>query len=151
MAPLFQQAKAVRPEAFAAHTLSHETELMLMGISVLVAVVSATMAYVIYVKKNTVPAPEGAPLNPVHKLVYNKYYIDELYNSLFVRPTMALSTGLYRFVEKGIIDPVVNGFGKLTSGSGRGLRVLQSGATGSYLLMMVLGIIFILALNFIMR
>jgi NADH-quinone oxidoreductase subunit L len=151
MAPLFAQAQKIRPEAFNVVHLSHETEYMLMGISVAVALVAAIIAYVVYVKKQAVPAPEGAELSPVHKLVYNKYYIDELYDNLFVKPIMALSHGLYRFVERGIIDPVVNGFGKLTTGGGRGLRLLQSGATGSYLLMMVLGIIFIMALNFIMR
>jgi NADH-quinone oxidoreductase subunit L len=124
---------------------------MLMGISVAVALVAAIIAYVMYVSRKSVPAPESAELSPVHKLVYNKYYIDELYNAVFVRPIMGLSNGLYRFVEKGIIDPVVNGFGKVTVVGGRGLRVLQSGAIGSYLLTMVLGIILILVLNFIMR
>src|SRR5688572_9446766 len=114
LAPLFNGAKAVRPEAFAAHHMSHSTEFMLMGISVAVALVAAIIAYVMYVSKKTVPAPEGAPLTPVHKLVYNKYYIDELYDTIIVKPVMGLSTSLYRFVERGVIDPVVNGFAKVT-------------------------------------
>ena len=131
--------------------MSHSTEFMLMGISVAIALVAAIIAYVVYVSRKTVPAPEGAPLTPVHKLVYNKYYIDELYDTIFVKPIMSLSNGLYRFAEKSIIDPAVNGLGKITLGGGRGLRVLQSGAIGSYLLTMVLGIILILVLNFVMR
>ncbi|WP_082161505.1 NADH-quinone oxidoreductase subunit L [Rufibacter radiotolerans] len=149
LSPIYELARRAVPSAFEANHLSHETEYILMAVSVGVAVVAIIMAYFIYGKKRTVPAEEGAALSPVHKLVYNKYYVDELYNALFVKPVMALSTGLYRFVEKGIIDPIVNGFGKVTLGGGRSLRFVQSGATGSYILLMVLGIALILLLNFI--
>ncbi|QHL87666.1 NADH-quinone oxidoreductase subunit L [Nibribacter ruber] len=149
LSPIYELARRAVPSAFEAQHLSHETEYMLMGVSVAVAVVAIILAYVIYGKKKSVPAEEGAPLSPLHKLVYNKYYVDELYNAIIVKPVMALSTGLHRFVEKGLIDPIVNGFGKATLGGGRTLRFVQSGATGSYILMMVLGIALILLLNFI--
>ncbi|KAA9340957.1 NADH-quinone oxidoreductase subunit L [Adhaeribacter soli] len=149
LAPLFEASRQVNPEAFG-HHMDHATEFMLMGISVAVALVAAIIAYVIYVSKKSVPAAEGTETG-IHKVVYNKYYIDELYDTIIVKPIMSLSTGLYRFVEKGLIDPLVNGFGKVTMGGGRGLRVLQSGAIGSYLLTMVVGIILILVLNFILR
>lgn len=149
LSPLFEASRQVNPGAFG-HHMDHATEFMLMGISVAVALVAAIIAYVLYVSKKSVPAAEGTETG-IHKLVYNKYYIDELYDTIIVKPVMGLSTGLYRFVERGIIDPVVHGFGKVTMGGGRGLRVLQSGAIGSYLLTMVLGIILILVLNFILR
>ncbi|WP_181304728.1 NADH-quinone oxidoreductase subunit L [Rufibacter sp. XAAS-G3-1] len=149
LSPIYELARRAVPSAFTENHLSHELEYTLMAVSVAVAVVAIIMAYFIYGKKRTVPAEEGAALSPLHKLVYNKYYVDELYNGLFVKPVMGLSTGLYRFVEKGIIDPIVNGFGKVTLGGGRSLRYVQSGATGSYLLLMVLGITLILLLNFI--
>ncbi|KAA6437146.1 NADH-quinone oxidoreductase subunit L [Rufibacter glacialis] len=149
LSPIYELARRAVPSAFEAHHLSHETEYILMAISVAVAVVAIILAYFIYGKKRTVPAEEGAALSPLHKLVYNKYYVDELYNGLIVKPVMGLSTGLYRFVERGIIDPIVNGFGKGVLGGGRSLRFVQSGATGSYLLLMVLGIALILLLNFI--
>lgn len=150
LAPLYANAKVANPAAFEVHHLDHSTEYMLMGISVVVALVAALIAYVIFVSKKSVPAAEGTETG-LHKVVYNKYYIDELYDTIIVKPVMGLSTGLYRFVEKGVIDPVVNGFAKVALGGGRGLRVAQSGAIGSYLLSMVLGIILILVLNFIMR
>ena len=149
LAPLFEASRQINPDAFG-HHMDHATEFMLMGISVAVALVAAIIAYVMYVSKKSVPAAEGTETG-IHKVIYNKYYIDELYDTIIVKPIMGLSTGLYRFVEKGLIDPVVNGFGKVTMGGGRGLRVLQSGAIGSYLLTMVLGIILILVLNFILR
>lgn len=149
LAPLFAASQQLNPDAFG-HHMDHATEYMLMGVSVVVALIAALIAYVIYVSKKTVPAAEGTETG-LHKVVYHKYYIDELYDTIIVKPVMGLSSGLYRFVEKGIIDPVVNGFGRVTMGGGRGLRVLQSGAIGSYLLTMVLGIILILVLNYVMR
>ncbi|GAA4312351.1 NADH-quinone oxidoreductase subunit L [Nibribacter koreensis] len=149
LSPIYELARRAVPSAFEAHHLSHETEYMLMAVSVAVAVVAIILAYMIYGKKKSIPAEEGATLSPLHKLVYNKYYVDELYDAIIVKPVMAMSTGLHRFVEKGLIDPIVNGFGKATLGGGRTLRFVQSGATGSYILMMVLGIALILLLNFI--
>jgi NADH-quinone oxidoreductase subunit L len=151
LSPVFGYARQAVPSAFEAAHLDHATEYMLMAISVAVAVVAIIIAYITYVSKKAVPVDERAELSPLHKLVYNKYYIDEIYNTLIVQPVMWLSTGLYRFVEKGIVDPVVNGFGKGVILGGRNLRFLQTGAIGFYLFAMVLSIVLILFLNFIIR
>lgn len=149
LSPIYEFSRRAVPSAFEIQHVSHETEYILMGVSVAVALAAILLAYVMYNKNKAVPADENAKLSPLHKLIYNKYYVDELYNGLFVKPIMSLSTGLYRFVEKGLIDPIVNGFGKGVLGGGRSLRVIQSGSVGSYMLLMVLGIILILLLNFI--
>jgi len=128
--------------------LDHATEWLLMGISVAVAIVAATIAYGMYVSKNTVPAPEGAKLSPLHSLVYNKYYIDEIYDTIIVRPVMWMSATFHRVVDLKVVDGIVNGFGKLTTYSSRTLRYAQSGAIGFYLTVMVLSIALILFLNF---
>ena len=119
-----------------------------LAISVAVAVVAAIIAYVLYVSKKTVPAPEGERLSPVHNLIYHKYYIDELYNALIVRPVMWLSSILYRVVDTVLVDGIVNGFGKFATQSGRTLRYAQSGVIGFYILVMVCSIVLILFLNF---
>ena len=151
LSPIFGYARQAVPSAFEAAHLDHATEYMLMAISVAVAVVAIIIAYITYVSKRAVPADERTELSPLHKLVYNKYYIDEIYDTLIVRPVMWLSTGLHRFVEKGIVDPVVNGFGKGVILGGRNIRLLQTGAIGFYLFAMVLSIVLILFLNFIIR
>ncbi|WP_192823116.1 NADH-quinone oxidoreductase subunit L [Rufibacter sp. LB8] len=148
LSPIYELARRAVPSAFQVEHLSHEMEYILMGVSVAVALVAIILAYIIYGKKKSVPAEEGTT-SGLHKLVYNKYYVDELYDTIIVKPIMGLSTGLYRFVEKGIIDPIVNGLGKGVLGGGRSLRLVQSGAIGSYILIMVLGIALILLLNFI--
>ena len=151
LAPVLGFSRLAVPSAFAEAHLDHSTEYMLMGISVAVAVIAIILAYVMYVSKNTVPANDRAETGGLHKLVYHKYYIDELYNALIVRPVMWLSNGLHRFVERGVIDPIVNGFGKVTLVGGRNLRFLQTGAIGFYIFAMVISIALILVLNFFIR
>ncbi|MCC9166724.1 NADH-quinone oxidoreductase subunit L [Pontibacter harenae] len=128
--------------------IDHATEYMLMAISVGVAVVATIIAYVMYVSKNTRPAAEGERLGGLHSLIYNKYYIDEIYNVIIVRPLMWLSSAFHRFIDVIVVDGIVNGFGKLVVLSGNVLRYAQSGVIGFYVLVMVFSIVLILFLNF---
>ena len=147
LAPIFTYSKKINPAAFAEH-IDHGTELMLIGFSVAAGVLGIILAYVMYVARAQRPAEEEAQRSGVESLVYHKYYVDELYDTLFVRSIMGLSRGLYRFVEQGVIDPIVNGFGRIVTGGGQLLRYVQTGAVETYLILMVVGIVLILALNF---
>lgn len=147
LAPIFTYSKQILPAAFTTEP-EHSTELMLMGISVLVAVIGIVLAYVQYVARAQRPAEDDAQRSAPENLVYHKYYIDELYDTIIVKPVMALSTGLYKFVENGIIDPIVNGVGRVTLAGGRALRYVQTGSVETYLILMVIGIVLILGLNF---
>jgi len=147
LAPIFTYSRQILPAAFTTEP-EHNTELMLMGISVLVAVVGIVLAYVMYVARAQRPAEDEAQRSAIDSLVYHKYYVDELYNNLIVKPVMALSTGLYKFVENGIIDPIANGVGRVTLAGGQLLRNVQTGSVETYLILMVLGIVLILGLNF---
>jgi NADH-quinone oxidoreductase subunit L len=148
LAPIYDLARQANAAALEPLHIDHATEYLLMGISVAAAVVAILIAYVMYVKKETVPAPEGARLSPLHNLIYNKYYIDELYDTVVVRPLMGLSTALHRFVDVVVVDGIVNGFGKLVMFFGNTLRYAQSGVTGFYILLMVASIVLIIFLNF---
>jgi len=148
LSPVFNKARLANPAMFGGGPLDHANEDMLMAISVGVAVIAIVVAYITYVKNRTVPAAENARLSPLHNLIYHKYYIDEIYNAIIVRPVMWLSTNVYRFIEQSVIDPVVNGFGKGVLGSGRSLRLLQTGDIGFYIFAMVLSIALIILLNF---
>ncbi len=132
----------------APHALSHAEEWVLMGVSTAVALAGLIIAYVRYVAGAHRPAEEGAPVNSLTALSRGKFYVDELYDALIVRPVMALSRGLYTFVEQKLVDPLVNGIGGGVLGFGRNLRLVQSGSVGVYVLLMVVGLVLILALNF---
>lgn len=148
LAPLFTYSQRLNPAAFGAE-VDHATEYMLIGLSVGAGLLGIILAYVQYVSRGVRPVEDGESRGFLENLIYHKYYIDELYNALIVRPIMWLSRGLYRFVENGIIDPVVNGFGRVTMGGGQLLRYVQTGSVETYLILMVVGIVLVLALNFV--
>ncbi|KAA0990547.1 NADH-quinone oxidoreductase subunit L [Dyadobacter aurulentus] len=143
MSPLYDAAREANPAGFAPTTLSHSEEYLLMGVSVAVALISAVVAYVMYVQKASVPAPDSAEKSGLQRLVYNKYYVDELYDNVFVKSTKTLSNILYSFGEF-FIDLFVNAAVRLTSFSAKMLRKTQTGSTGDYVFAMVLGIVAIL-------
>jgi NADH-quinone oxidoreductase subunit L len=143
MEPLYAGSHQVNPEAFAPTTLSHSEEYILMAVSVGVALLSLIIAYVMYVQRESVPAADTEEKSAVQNLVYNKYYVDELYNTVFVKSTKSLSNVLYSFGEF-FIDLFVNGTARLIAFLGGLLRKTQTGSTGDYVFAMVLGIVVIL-------
>ncbi|MCE6989138.1 NADH-quinone oxidoreductase subunit L [Dyadobacter sp. CY323] len=143
MSPLYDAARQANPLAFEPTTLSHSEEYLLMGVSVAVALVSAIAAYVMYVQKSAVPAADTVEKSALQRLVYNKYYVDELYDTVFVKSTKTLSNILYSFGEF-FIDLFVNGTARLINFFAGQLKKTQTGSTGDYVFAMVLGIVAIL-------
>ncbi|MCU0430490.1 MAG: NADH-quinone oxidoreductase subunit L [Cytophagaceae bacterium] len=127
--------------------LDHSTEILLMSISVALVLVVIIIAYVIYVSKKQVPVSEGSTLTTPHRVLYNKYYIDELYDALFSKTLRWKSEWFYKLLEKGGIDSLVNGIGKGVQWSGKTLRMAQTGNISTYLFLMVLGIILLLIIT----
>jgi NADH-quinone oxidoreductase subunit L len=89
-----------------------------------------------YSKNPELNEPAGAG-----KILANKWYIDELYDTIIVKPLLVFSTGLKNIVEKNIIDGTVNNVGKLVQYSARQIRLVQSGLVGNYIMIMVLAIV----------
>jgi NADH-quinone oxidoreductase subunit L len=108
---------------------------LLMGISVVVALIGVLSAWLRFSKKPDLAEPTG-----FGKVLANKWYVDELYNAIIVRPLYGLSRFLTNIIER-IIDWIVNGVGRLVQYGGRQLRLLQSGQVGGYVLLMVVGIL----------
>ncbi len=120
---------------FGVHHLSHETEWMLMGISVTLIVIMIVMAAVMCKK------PDFKENTGIAKVLENKWYVDELYNTVIVRPMKGLACLLDKYAERSGIDGIVNGVGRLVNwGSGR-MRLLQNGQVGTYIFAMVVGVI----------
>jgi NADH-quinone oxidoreductase subunit L len=144
MAPLFKQAMAARPEAFQMAEISHSTEYALMGVSVAAALVALVVAYVVFVSRKAVPVADGQE-SSLQKVIYHKYYVDELYDAVFVRPVNALSVFFHQVVDFLLIDLLVEGAGKFVKGLSKEFRLAQTGATGFYIFAMVIGIAALLA------
>lgn len=126
------------------HHLSHETEYLLMGIAVAVMTVSLYYAYKVYVKDRTLPADEGEELKPLHRLVYKKYFVDEIYDILITQPLNFISGGLHKVVDNQIVDGIVNGVGIAVNWTSSKVRLVQTGNIGVYIFIMVISIVIIL-------
>ena len=98
-------------------------------------------AYRTFVKKAIIPAGDDQPMSYFGRLVYNKFYIDEIYATLFEKPFGALSDFFFNKVENTVLDPVVDGVGTATSRLGTLVRRLQPGNMSFYLFAMVAGIL----------
>ncbi len=140
LAPVFKSSAALLPDS----RLTSSTEISLMIASVAGALVALGYAYFRYVKKNHLPAADGEERPGLVSLSYHKFYIDEIYDWLIRKPLDGLSIFFYKVVDLLAIDGLVNGLGKLSIRSSRGLRLLQTGNVGFYIFMMVAGIIAIL-------
>lgn len=130
-------------------TMPHETEWMLMGIAVLAAIATIYFAYIVYMQKKTLPLKEGDKMPGFQKLVYNKFYVDELYDATIRKPLDVLSIAFHKFFDVQIIDGIVNGVGSAVKGIGSGVRLLQTGNIGFYVISMVIGIVFIVLVTFL--
>ena len=145
LAPVFEQSTKLLGE----HELSHNTEWILMGTSVLIALLALGYAYSKYVSGNHVPVSDEEERPALANLSYHKFYIDELYDKVIRKPLDAISVFFYKVVEQLGIDGFVNGLGKGTLETSKGLRLLQTGNVGFYIFMMVVGIIAILVYSLI--
>lgn len=121
--------------------LDHSTEWMLMGISTGLALLMIILALSMHKK------PAFAPNTGLAKVLENKWYVDEIYDAIIVKPLMGIARFSYQVVEKLSIDGFVNGIGKSVKWGSERFRLLQSGQVGFYVFVMVLGMLMIFALS----
>jgi NADH-quinone oxidoreductase subunit L len=124
------------------HELEHGTEWMLLGISTAIAIVFSIIGWAVNRK------PSLAPVTGFSKVLENKWYIDELYDALIVRPLKSVSAVADKYMERLGIDGVVNGVGKTIRWGGDRVRMMQNGQVGFYIFVMVIGITVLFALSF---
>jgi len=149
---------------------SHAGEYALMGISVLVALIGITLAWFFYLRRPSIPGTLAEKWGGLYRLIYNKYYIDQIYDAMFVNRAKDLGTTLGAF-DRGVIDGLgVNGAGWVTRTTSSismvwdkwvidGLvnlaarivwifsypvRWVQSGRVSNYALLIVLGVLIFL-------
>ncbi len=123
---------------------SHAIEWGLMGLSVVIALVGIAIAFTMYVKNTELPGRFVATFPTLHRAVYNKWYIDEIYDYVFVNPCKAAGQFLWKGFDVLVIDGVVNGVANVVMGFSGIFRYLQSGYIYNYAFSMVLGIVVML-------
>jgi NADH-quinone oxidoreductase subunit L len=141
LAPIFARSHELKE----AHHIDHSTELLLMAVSVAGALLAAIIAWARYSRK---PDMETRGFG---KVLENKWYVDELYDTIIVKPVYGFAKFLNKQIEKNVIDWIVNGSGKLIQYGSRQMRWMQSGQVGSYVLLMVLGMLVFFVVQFFIK
>lgn len=142
--PIFERANVILA---AGHHGVEPTEYLLMVLSVLVAVGGIFFARYIYIHRKELAEKLTDTYSGIHKLLWNKYYVDEIYDAVVINPTVKGSDKLlWKIFDIGIVDGAVNGVAKLIGVISSYTRRMQVGVTQSYATIFVAGIIIILAL-----
>jgi NADH-quinone oxidoreductase subunit L len=140
LSPVFAASDKLAPVVERSEEAAHILELQLSGIAVLVALAGFFMAWWFYIRKPDTPKRLAEKFHAGYLLLLNKYYADEIYAAVIVRPLLWLSTNvLWHVVDEGLIDGTVNGAAHLARESGGKLRELQSGNARSYATWVVIG------------
>jgi NADH-quinone oxidoreductase subunit L len=124
LTPVFGRAVEVGTAAF----------IGLAALSVLVALVGFAFAYLLHARRPELAVAWRTRLGPIHTLVEHKYYVDELYDRLFVRPGLALARFLNDVVEPRVIDGAVNAVAAAVMVEAQDVRGIQTGRVRSYAL-----------------
>ena len=143
LAPVFQHSQELYK--IEAHG-SASTEIILMVFSVAVALAGIGLATVMYMKDPSLPGKFTAKFSTLHRAVFNKWYVDEIYDTLFVNTTKKLGIFCWRGFDVKVVDGIVNGVAKLVGALSSVLRYTQSGLFQNYALTMVLGTVVMLAI-----
>jgi NADH-quinone oxidoreductase subunit L len=114
-------------------------EFLMMVVSVVIALIGIGIAYVFYVKNPALPKLVAEKSNGLYKAVFNKYYVDELYEILFIKSLKKLGAGLWKGFDDLVIDGSINGIAYLIGALSRAMRKMQTGLVQNYAFSMIIG------------
>ena len=130
--------------AFNEHLMhaAHEVPLWVKWMPFTVMAIGLFLAWNSYIRNTTLPARFVAQFSLLHKFLFNKWYFDELYNFLFVKPAFAIGRFFWKRGDEGTIDRFgPNGVAALVQGGTRLAVRLQSGYVYGYAFVMLLGLV----------
>ena len=117
----------------------------LMAMSIIAAVIGLLTSYAVYLEKPGLADKLAERYQALYRLSYHKYYVDEIYDRTIVSPLVRTSYYfLFRFVDMGIIDGLINLAAKINQLAGKLLRRVQNGVIQTYLFIFVLGMLAII-------
>ncbi|MBN2331601.1 MAG: NADH-quinone oxidoreductase subunit L [Deltaproteobacteria bacterium] len=140
-------AEAVHGAGGGHHSLV--AEYLLMGISVAIALTGIFLAYTMYIKRREMPEKLAKQFPFLYRLLLNKWYVDELYELIAIKPIHGFSQLLWKGVDVAVVDGIVNGVAMIVGWFSGVVRYLQSGYVQSYAVSIVLGTVVIIVYYFI--
>ena len=139
----------VLPEHAALHH-AHDVPLWVKLAPLVVGVAGIALAWLFYIRQPELPARTAATFAPIYRFFYNKWYFDELYDFLFVRPAKRLGYALWKKGDGEIIDGLgPDGFAQGARGIARFAGRLQSGYIYHYAFVMLIGVVVLVSLYLI--
>ena len=121
----------------------------LLGAPVIAGLLGFSLAWWLYIRRPKEPEKLAQSLSAPYKLLLGKYFVDELYDAVIVRPLVWISGFvLWHIVDEGAIDGTVNGVARAAAESGDRLRYINSGNERSYAAWIVLGAVVFTTLLF---
>jgi NADH-quinone oxidoreductase subunit L len=145
--PAFAQGTAVNAEAMEA--TAHALEIPLAVVAVVAALLGFAVAFWLYLKQPGKPEQLAKSMRGLYNTLLHKYYVDEIYAALIVKPLLWFSTSvLWQTIDVRTIDATVNGIAEGATDIGDGVRHTQSGNTRSYAVWVVIGALVIIAIIF---
>jgi NADH-quinone oxidoreductase subunit L len=137
------------PQAAGAEATVRTLEWTLAGVAVIAATVGLLVAFWLYIRQPGKPEALAKSFGGVYPTLVNKYYVDEIYAALIIRPLLWISRNvLWQALDVRVIDGTVNGLAEGAAGIGDGVRHAQSGNTRSYAVWVVIGALVIIAIIF---
>ncbi|HUL15731.1 MAG TPA: NADH-quinone oxidoreductase subunit L [Terriglobales bacterium] len=128
---------------------AHSLQMTLAGVAVFTALLGFLVAFWLYIRQPGKPEELAKSLKGAYTTLLNKYYVDELYAAVVVKPLLWISTNvLWKVVDVGVIDGTVNGIADGARSIGDAVRHTQSGNTRSYAVWVVIGALIVLAIIF---
>ncbi len=124
---------------------SHLMEILLMVASSAVGLGGAYYAYQVYVAQPAMADDMAQKVQLLHRLSLNKYYVDDFYKLVIVRPFHGFSRALWRWFDEKLVDRVVNGSGEVLLQLGGLVRLVQNGVIQNYAAFVLAGVLFIMA------
>jgi NADH-quinone oxidoreductase subunit L len=118
-------------------------EITMMIFSMAVAVAGIALAYKMYMKQPELPEKVVEKIPVVYDLVYNKYYMDEIYDATVVEPIKNGSDFLWHGVDEKVVDGAVNGSATTVGWLSSHLRKLETGFVQNYALAILIGVVLI--------
>ena len=125
------------------HETEDPTEWILMGLSIAGAIAGILFSFTIYKTKDKAAALQEKWKN-LHKILFNKWYVDEAYFKAIINPIVRGSEFLWKTIDVKVVDRVVLSFGRVSSRSGEWIRTSQTGLIQAYSIIFVIGIVFTL-------
>jgi NADH-quinone oxidoreductase subunit L len=142
--PVFEHAQRIAAQASEPAAVSGSPELMVMLLSIVIALFGIWLAYTFYRRRTDLPGKIAKGVGPVYDLVFNKYYVDEIYEASVVKPIRATSDFfLWRIFDVKLVDGSVNGIAGLIGSIGSAARKLQTGMVSNYALIFAAAVVVI--------